>query len=111
MYHQILNGNTPDQNLLYGHPQAIRSDEWLVQTPFTAAQSKVDYPLVNPNIGAGFDTSIILDLPHREWTALFRPENFAFFVLPLENAFAFKWWFVSYLLVMAVYALTLVVVP
>ena len=111
MYHQIFYGGTADARLLYGNPLPIRSDEWLVVTPLTVAQSRVDYQQVNPNIGSGLDASVLLDLPYKDWSAAFKPQNWPFFVLPLEQAFALKWWFISFLLVVSVYALSLLILP
>jgi len=95
--------------LIINSPQTIRSDEWLVVTQMTAAQAHNNYQLENGNIGHGQDMSTVSGVPTKEWTTLFRFENWAFFILPFEHAFAFKWWVFSYLLVLSVYFFVLLV--
>lgn len=111
-YHQRLYGKTAsDPNLLYGKPQAIRSDEWLVATQMTIAQSKLGYPRVNTNMGNGQELTLKTEVPTKDWGAIFKPHNWSFFVLPLEHAFAFKWWLVMFALVLSTYFFTLRVLP
>lgn len=100
-----------DPHLLFGKPQAIRSDEWSVNTPLTVAQSRTDFGKINPNLGNGQDMSLITDSPYREWSLLFRPQNWSFLVLPLEQAFAFKWWFLGFSLLLSCYFFVLEYMP
>jgi hypothetical protein len=86
----------PDRNLIAGEVRPVRSDEWLVNTQMTVVQAVSGYPRINPNIGSGQDMSVILDVPYKEWSSLFRPQNWSFFLMPLENAFAFKWWLLAW---------------
>ncbi|HVQ45025.1 MAG TPA: hypothetical protein VMT30_08795 [Candidatus Saccharimonadia bacterium] len=111
MYHQLLYGSGTDKNLLLGSSQPIRSDEWMVGTPLTVSQSHFGYPQIDPMIGDGFDASILADLPAKDWSAIFKPQNLSFFVLPLEQAFALKWWILGYLLIVSAYFLTLILLP
>jgi hypothetical protein len=110
-YYNQLFGTGHDANLLYGQPRAVRSDEWLVTTPMTVAQWRSGFSSTNEKIGDGVDMAAIFDVPYRDWSALFRPQNLSFFVLPLENAFAFKWWLLGGALAAAVYFLTLTLLP
>lgn len=104
-YHQILyEGTKPDENLILGVPRGIRSDEWLVNTPYTVAQSANNFKRYNDNIGDGLDMAIFYDAPSLHWTTFFKPLNNLFFILPLENAFALKWWLRGFLLLVSVYA-------
>lgn len=109
-YDNFLTG-TAAPNLIAGNTQPIRSDEWLVITQFTIAQEKAGYPLINNNLGDGKNMSLVTDAPYKEWSVLFKPQNLAFFVMPFENAFAFKWWFLLALLLLAIYGLTLKFLP
>ena len=107
-YTDILYGEkAKDQHLIFGDPREIRSDEWMVATQATIAQKESGFPRVNTNFGNGIDMSLISDAPYREWSTLFRPQNFSFFLMPLENAFAFKWWFLIISLALAAYFLSL----
>lgn len=108
IYHDYFYGNTSkDPNLLFGKPRAIRSDEWLVTTQVTIAQEKNNYDRVNNNLLGGQDLSVLLDAPYKEWSSIFRPQNFSFYVLPFEYAFAFKWWLLLIGLLLSSYAFSL----
>ncbi len=109
VYNGFLYGESkPDPDLLFGEPRGIRSDEWLFMTQLTAAQSESGFPRFNENIGStGRDMSVIIDVPYREWSVLFKPQNLIFFILPLEHAFAFKWWLLITLLATSLYFLLL----
>ena len=113
VYHIQLNGEeVEDPDLLYGSPKNIRSDEWLGGTQLTALQEETDFPGFNKNLGgSGRDVSKITDAPTKDWVTIFRPHNWSFFVLPFEMAFAFRWWFMLYLLVVSCYFFTLRVLP
>lgn len=102
-YREVLYGKGNDPSLIINHPSSIRSDEWLVTTQLTIAQNAAGYPRVNPNIDTGRDMSVVGDAPYKEWSAAFKPQNLAFFVLPFENAFAFKWWILLYGLLISCY--------
>lgn len=100
-----------DKHLVLGTPQPVRSDEWLVITPMTASQHFNNYHSTNTDVGFGQDMTVILDAPVKDWTTVLRPWNWAFFILPFENAFAFKWWFMLVAFGLAVYALALRLFP
>ncbi|MGQ5263950.1 DUF7657 domain-containing protein [Micromonospora sp. ZYX-F-536] len=111
IYQSMLYGAQPDANLLLNEPQPIRSDEWIVNTQLTIAQDAAGYPRINPNIGQGADVSLIVDVPYKEWSAVFKPHNLAFLVLPLDYAFAFKWWLMAVLLILSGYFFVLALMP
>lgn len=111
IYHQLFYGEEADSSLLLNSPQTIRSDEWMVGTQMAIAQQKNHYNKINQNIGNGEDVSVILDAPHRDWSGLFKPHNFAFFILPFDNAFAFKWWIMAYLLIVSCYLFAVYFLP
>ncbi len=110
MYHAIFYGNTKDSSLLLNRPRGIRSDEWVVNTQQVIAQSKAGYPVVNPYIGNG-ENMTTTDVPYKEWSTLFKPLNIPFFILPLEMAFALKWWLMGYLLIVSCYFFVLKLLP
>lgn len=99
-----------DPSVLAGESRPIRSDEWLVRTPMIAGQVQRGFPRY-AEVGVGtHDMSVLSDLPTAGWLALFRPHQWAFFVLPLANAFAFEWWTSAAILILGLYAFLLVVV-
>jgi hypothetical protein len=107
IYHSMFYGNTKDPDLLFNKPQEVRSDEWLVNSQLTIAQSTLGYPKVNHNIDVGRDMSLIGDAPYKDWSSIFKLQNVAFFILPLEYAFAFKWWLLLFLTIISAYFLVL----
>ncbi|MFF4881157.1 hypothetical protein [Micromonospora sp. NPDC000668] len=111
VYQSMLYGSQPDANLLLNEPQLIRSDEWIVNTQLTIAQDAAGYPRINPNIGQGADVSVVVDVPYKEWSTAFKPHNLAFLVLPLDYAFALKWWLIALLLILSGYCFVLVLIP
>lgn len=98
-------GQEKNNNLISGEPRTVRSDEWLVTTPMTFSQIKSGYPVINQDIGDGQDMAVALDVPYKEWSILFKPQNLGFFVLSAGVAFALKWWLMAYVLMLGVYFL------
>lgn len=112
IYHDFLYGETKhDPNLLFGHPQSVRSDEWLVNTQLTIAQSHENFPEINYNFLDGKDMSVTFDVPYRDWSTLFKPQNLSFFIMPLEHALAFKWWLMLFGLIASAYFFILKLLP
>lgn len=111
-YHTHLYGaQAKDSALMAGEPRKIRSDEWGVNTPLTVSQVKEGFPAINKTTGQGQDMALTFDVPYAEWSTLFKPQNWSFFVMPIEFAFAFKWWFMAVLLMLACYICTLTLLP
>lgn len=111
VYHTLFYGNSNDPNLIINKPLPIRSDEWLVNSQATISQGSNGFERINKNIGNGEDISVIIDAPYKDWSVIFKPQNLAFFVLPFDNAFAFKWWFMGYLLIISCYFFILALLP
>lgn len=112
IYDGVLNGNSQKkQSIVNTEPRAIRSDEWLVTTQMTVAQYEADFPKVNPNIGNGQNMALTMDVPYKDWSILFKPQNIMFLIAPLDFAFAFKWWFMGGLLAISAYFFILKILP
>lgn len=104
IYNSVLNGESKnDSSLLVGEPRPIRSDEFLVNSQLVIAQDQNNFERINYDIDGGKDMSIVGDAPYKDWSSIFKPQNFSFFVAPLEHAFAFKWWFLLFSLLLASY--------
>lgn len=101
----------PTDNLIAGEPRTVRSDEWIVNTPFIIAQYQDGYPILNKDVGHGQDMSIALDVPYLDWSMVFKPQNLPFFIAPLTIAFAFKWWLLAAALAAGVYYFVLFLYP
>lgn len=108
--YSIVNG-VKDQDKIIGEPRGVRSDEWLVSTQMVVAQAQNHFQRINHNIGNGQDMSLMGDVPYKDWSAVFKPQNLVFLVLPLEHAFAFRWWSLDFVLVLATYFFTLKIFP
>lgn len=93
-------GRTPDHSLLLGNPKDVRSDEWMVQTPWILSQASNTPPfsLHNPNVG-DMATLLVVNLPVRHWTTLFRPQFWGFFLMDIEHAFSLYWNFKWYVFI------------
>lgn len=87
----------PDAGVLLGSPEEVRSDEWMLQTPwiFSQASRAPAFGPTNPNVGSDL-TPLVTNLPARHWSTLFRPQMWPFFVLSAERAFAFYWNFKTF---------------
>ena len=93
----LADGRDPAAEVIIGKPRDIRSDEWLVHTPWiwSQAEQQPSFPVINKNIGNGV-APLLTNLPARHWSMLFRPQMWGFFFLDRERAFAFNWnfkWF------------------
>ncbi len=77
---------------LLGTPKEIRSDEYRVVTPFMLSQAKQNppFPVSNESLGDK-KTPLLMSLPVSHFSTLFRPQNWGFFILDLERAYAFYW--------------------
>ena len=83
--------------VLLGSPREVRSDEWLIQTPwiFSQALRRPAFSASNPNVGSDV-TPLVTNLPVRHWSTWFRPQMWPFFLLNPERAFAFYWNFKTF---------------
>lgn len=111
IYHELFYGASPDKDLIANHPLSIRSDEWIVNTQKAIAQENDGFKSINKNVGVGEDETLLADTPTTDWSTLFKPHNLGFFVLPFANAFALKWWLLSYLLILSSYFFILMLLP
>ncbi|MDD2482676.1 MAG: hypothetical protein PHE32_02365 [Candidatus Shapirobacteria bacterium] len=84
-------GDAPDKALILFEPRGIRSDEWLVGSPFIISQS---HSIWSTTIPQGFGSKLItmLPVPTVSFKTLFHPNTWGYFFLPIKQAFAFNWW-------------------
>ncbi|MEY2489504.1 MAG: hypothetical protein QOC70_1446 [Verrucomicrobiota bacterium] len=78
--------------LIAGAPRPTRSDEWLIWTPAALAQLHhlPPLPVKNPALGAGA-APLLMSVPVRHYSMLFRPQFWGFFVFDEERGFAWFW--------------------
>jgi hypothetical protein len=97
LWQEFADREPPSRGLLAGTAKMIRMDEWLVQTPWIWSQTNQNppFPTTNRSVGNGA-SPLLVNLPVRHWTMMFRPQMGAFFLFDRERAFAFNWnfkWF------------------
>jgi hypothetical protein len=92
MWKEVLDDTEAPSGLLFSTPKFVRTDEWLGWTPSLLSQAlhRPSFPLENPNLGAG-KTPLLISLPARHYSMLFRPQLYGFFLFDLETAFAWFW--------------------
>jgi len=92
MWSAILTEEKTADSLLYSLPRDARSDEWLVWTPSLLAQARhqPSFPVENPVLGAG-RSPMLMNLPARHYTALFRPQLWGYFLFDIEHGYAWNW--------------------
>lgn len=80
------------RGVILGSPKPTRSDEWMVWTPAILAQLKHQppMPVENPSLGAG-KAPLLMSVPVRHYTMLFRSQLWGFFFLDVEHGFSWYW--------------------
>ncbi len=104
LWRLLSDRKSSDQSLVAGTPREIRSDEWMVQTPWMLSQlaAEPSLPLTNANVGDG-PAPLLTNLPARHWSMIFRPQMWGFFFLKAERAFAIYWNFKWYALLLGAF--------
>ena len=81
-------------DVIFGEDREVRSDEWMVQTPFYFSQTEQDYPVVNKQYGKeGQNMIIAYNSPVKDLTVIGKPFNWGFFFLGKERGLSFYWGF------------------
>lgn len=78
----------PVRGLYMGQPRAIRSDEWIVYTPYV--QIAVANGLETANARPPYHESLhsFVSLPVKDWGLLFKPYHWGFLAIPPAQAYA-----------------------
>lgn len=92
MWNSYLHRKTQIEGLVYGTPQAIRSDEWMLGVPWLLSQAKANPPWTpeNPAVGPG-TSALLVGLPTSHWSALLRPAHWGFYLFDIERGFSWLW--------------------
>lgn len=100
-------GGAHPPGLLAGSVRGIRSDEWLVRTPWVLRQLELGLPhRVAGGVGS-HDAAVLMDLPTGGWEVVLRPHTAVYRFLGDEQAFAVEWWGFFAIQLLGVYALVL----
>lgn len=113
-YDGMLYGNTDNytNSTLLGIPQGIRGDEWATEKPYYFAQVNggEDLPYYNNKLMLqGADMVVHGFAPVKDIIILTRPSLIGFLFLPVDNAFAFYWWFKLIALFMAAFEISRII--
>jgi len=103
----MLSNSAPDPGLLLGSPQSIRADEWSIHTPGFIGQMMAGGGGTRLAGVGKLDLSVIGNLPTRDWSVIFRPDNVASIVLPPAHALAWNWWLPLLVSALAFYGMAL----
>lgn len=100
--YRVVHGQRPDN--VFGTPRPVRSDEWAYHTPVIMNQSlRVDrFALTHSALGE-HSAALIGCVPVKHISTLFRPQFWAFFVLPIDYAYAVYWQMKALLLLCGVF--------
>lgn len=104
-------GENEVKTIYYGEARAIRSDEWLVQTPLYLSQLTGDNKLerINENIRSdGQDMVLASYSPVKDITMIGKPFSWGFLFLDKERAFSWYWNFKLISLFMLSYEMSLI---
>lgn len=104
-------GALGDTGLLAGTARPVRSDEWLVHTPWLFSQARQPRPFSSRNPSVGEErAALVCNLPVAHWSMIFRPEFWAFLAhVRFDIAFAIFWNLKWWLLLCGTYTLLLVI--
>lgn len=109
--HWAYFGSGEDPNLLLGRPLGIRSDEWFVHQAWVISQIQQGFPLINQTLPGGMDMSVALETPVWEWSAIFRPHIWGYFMFGADAGLAWEWWIPALALVSGAYLLVVTYLP
>jgi len=104
-------GAGDDPNLLVGYPRGIRSDEWFVHQSWVISQIQQGFPIINQTLPGGMDMSVALEAPVWEWSAIFRPHIWGYFLFGADAGLAWEWWIPAIALVAGAYLLVVTYLP
>lgn len=101
---------------IWGEPQPIRSDEWLVFTPLAIAQANhiPALPIINQNLGEDGQNMLIVGMagmPVHHISAFAKPATWGFHLLDLRRALSWYWWFPIFGCLFALWAVFSLISP
>jgi hypothetical protein len=94
----ILFGQKPGKELLWGEPRGIRQDEWMVGLSTIVSNYKNNLSPINYSIGSENITFSWASLASKSMKDVFRPQLWAYHILDLERAVAFDFNFRVYII-------------
>jgi hypothetical protein len=102
--------------IVIGHERGIRSDEWVVQTPWAIGQATHEprFPVINRNLGLDGQNMLVVGgtgVPVAHPSSIGRPATWGYFFLDLPQGMAWHWWFPIFSLLLVSWAFFFVLFP
>lgn len=83
-----------EDGTIWGVSRMIRSDEWLVQTPFYISQSNTDFELINKSYAiSGQNMLVAYNAPIKHISVIGKPFNWGFLMFGAEKGLSWYWSF------------------
>jgi len=98
-----------EAELFRGQIRPVRSDEWLVRTPWLLSQVNNGLPSTTSSGVGSHDASVVGDIPVQSLDILVRPHHITSWFLGPERALAAEWWVWHLLLILGVFFFLLTV--
>ncbi|MGT2865970.1 DUF7657 domain-containing protein [Streptococcus fryi] len=96
-------------SVILGTPKMIRTDEWLVQTPFYLSQVSQDFPLINDRYGmSGQNMIVAYNAPVKHISVIGKPFNWGFLFLGSEKGLSWYWSFKLIVMLLLAYEFSLI---
>jgi hypothetical protein len=100
-----------DPQLVVGHPQLIRSDEWYVTTAWSISQVQLGLPERNSVMPGGMDAALPQNLPRLDWSVALQPQLWGYMIMDVGHATAWKWWMPALALMAAAFCFLVTLLP
>ena len=78
----------PEEGPVLGHARPVRADEWAGATPLFQAAVRSGFQRTNETSFYREDLRSFYLLPLKDWALVFKPEVWAFFLVPPDTAFS-----------------------
>ena len=80
-------------SIIFGEARSVRSDEWLVQTPWILSQYHENFPAVNENIRVDGQNMLFMSTkaPIEHISTIGNPYNWGYLFLPIEQGYSWHW--------------------
>ncbi len=103
-YYKVQFGLGHAEDPLFGTPKKIRGDEWVFETPAILNEALRLKPFSFNHAPMGDDSiALVANVPVRHISTLFRPQFWAFFLLPVTYAFSVYWQCKGLILILGVF--------
>lgn len=89
IWYQIFGENAKmKKSVIFGTPQTIRSDEWLVEMNRQLNQANKHFPVSNESVGP-LNSPYLTGAPILDWTSLFKPYHYGYVLFGAERGWSY----------------------